>query len=132
MFDNIISAIVGGIIGIIGTYMGSVRLSRINNKHLAGLRLREAFSIELSALQFSESKTEHEIITILESSFNKHYMAINEFRFFLNRCSLLSFNKAWDEYYKNPIGGNPPDFSQYMGDINLALTRINKILEFTK
>ncbi|HJW87741.1 MAG TPA: hypothetical protein VJ440_13995 [Candidatus Brocadiaceae bacterium] len=125
--------LITGAIGILGTYAGAIRLARRNNRSLAGMRLREAFIRELSLLQHPEGRGIAEIPHILKIAFEKHQMAVNEFRFFLTGDELNAFNKAWKEY------GDYPDFNKYIvlpttaeKDIQKAIERINAILEFTK
>ena len=125
--------LVGGAIGIIGTYIGSVKLARINNKSLAGFRLREAFAPELIILQHPEERGIAEIPYILKTAFGKHQMAVNEFRFFLTDNELTSFNNVWEEY------DDYTDFNKYIvlpttakEDIQKAINRIEAILDFTK
>ena len=125
--------IAGVLLGAILTYKFSLNLARLNNKRLAGFRLREAFARELSLLQHPEGRGIAEIPHILKTAFGKHQMAINEFRFFLAGDELDSFNKAWKEY------DDYPDFNKYIilpatskEDIQKVIDRINAILDFTK
>jgi hypothetical protein len=133
---TILAAAVGlitGVIGIIGTYSGAIRLNRRNNKVLAGMRLREAFARELALLQYTEGNSIVDVQHILKTAFEKHHMAVNEFRFFLACDELEAFNKAWREY------DDYPDFSEYIvlpatakKDIQKAIDRIEAIRKFTK
>ena len=128
-------AVIGGTIGIVGTYIGAIKLARINNKSLAGMRLREAFAPELAKLQHPERSGVAEFAEILERAFEKHQMAVNEFRFFLTGDELTSFNKAWREYYSYPHE-DKPNFSKHMmlsdEDIQNTIKEIEAILNFTK
>jgi hypothetical protein len=136
-------ALIAGGFGIVGTLLGalvnhilSFDRSRRDAKRFAGLKLRESFAPELARLQTQQNFLLPESSDLLERAFEKHHMAVNEFRFFLAGDELDSFTKAWEEYYKDPTGSDKPYFSQYMAlskeDIQKAIDRIKAILEFTK
>lgn len=125
--------LIGGAIGIIGTYSGAIGIARRNNRVMAGMRLREAFARELSMLQYREGYGLPEIPHILKTAFEKHHVAVNEFRFFLTGNELESFNKTWKEY------NDYPDFNKYIvlpateeKDIQKAIDRIEAIRKFTE
>lgn len=125
--------LIGGAIGIIGTYSGAIRIARRNNRVMAGMRLREAFARELSMLQYHEGYGIAEIPHILKTAFEKHHTAVNEFRFFLTGNELESFNKTWKEY------DDYPDFNKYTvlpataeKDIQKVIDRIEAIRKFTE
>jgi hypothetical protein len=106
---TLVGALVGGAIGVIGTYFGALRIERIKIRYVVNNKLREAFAIELATLQRADEKFNH--ISLLDSSFLKHQIAVNEFTDFLDRFELFAFNKAWHKYYnypkqiKNPLDG---------------------------
>ena len=135
-------ALIAGGFGITGTLLGalinhylSLGRSRHDAKRFAGFRLREAFAPELAKLQHPEGRGIAEFSDILETAFEKHQMAVNEFRFFLTDDKLDSFNKAWREYYSWPYE-DKPNFSKHMmlskEDIQKTIDEITAILEFTK
>jgi hypothetical protein len=136
-------ALIAGGFGIAGTLLGalinhilSFDRSRRDAKRFAGLKLREAFAPELARLQTQGSFSLPESSDLLERAFEKHHMAVNEFRFYLTGNELEAFTSVWEEYYKDPTGGDKPYFSQYMAlsreDIQKAIDRITAILELTK
>lgn len=120
---------------IAATHQNAIELIHINSKKIAGLRLREAFAPELAKLQHPEGRGIAEFSHILEVAFEKHQMAVNEFRFFLAGDELDSFNKAWREYYSYPYE-DKPNFSKHMmlseEDIQKTINEIKTILKFTK
>jgi hypothetical protein len=127
--------ILGAILGSWLTFRFSLELSNINSIRLAGIRLRDAFSPELTKLQTSDALGITEIPDMLKFSFHKHQAAVNEFRFFLKGKQLDGFDKAWREYYYDP-NEETPKFIQYTDELDpdheIAIKRIQAILEFTK
>ena len=125
--------IIGALLGAWLMYRFAIKLANRNARHIVGLRLREAFAPELAKLQHPEGRGIAEIPHILKTAFEKHQMAVNEFRFFLAGDKLDRFNKAWKEY------DDYPDFNKYIvlpatskEDIQKVIDRINAILDFTK
>jgi hypothetical protein len=100
----IIAAILGGVIGIFGTYFGAIRLANFNSKRIAGMRLRETFGLELAILRNPKGNFLN-VAPIIESLFINQQMAVDEFRFFLTPKKLIAFNKVWGEYYNQKKQG---------------------------
>lgn len=136
---GIAGAIIGGVIGVIGTYIGAVLIA--NRQHLieAGRRLREAFQEELAILQASE---DIEVCDLLENAFKKHLIAVSEFKYILPKSKSIIFSQAWEQYHCNPqlthihfleqystIGGSR---EQKNNNRKLAIERIKHILSFTE
>ena len=141
VIGGLIGVWIGGIVSrkasmeaISATHKNAIELIYINNKKFAGLRLREAFSPELSKLQHPEGYGIAEIPHLLEIAFQKHQIAINEFRFFLAGDELISFNKAWNEYYRHPYK-DCQNLNKHIAltkeDIKKTIQYIKAILEFT-
>lgn len=134
---TLVGALVGGTIGVVGTYFGALRIERIKIRYVVNNKLREAFAVELATLQRADDKFNH--IALLESSFIKHQIAANEFTDFLTRSELCAFNKAWHKYYNypkqipNPLDGpffgtKYPNTSKGRND---AIKSIEDILAFS-
>lgn len=139
IFAGTVGAILGGIIGVVGTYLGAVKIA--NRRFLidAGTKLREAFNDELAALKAPE---EIDALSLLEGTFKKHLIAISEFNRRLPECKRLAFNQAWQDYHCYP---QPPfihflkqyttrtgSMEQKKKNRNLAIERIEHILSFTE
>ena len=137
----LVGAIVGAVIGILGTYIGAIKIQRKNWFQVAGKELRQAFLPELIALDPSSQKA-IDPFEILRSAFKKHQGTVNEFEFFLPIEKRKDFREAWRAYYQSENGPNHPFLEQYschLGDVKkaqetrtLAMERIGRILEFTE
>ncbi|MDY6862937.1 MAG: hypothetical protein SV062_08110 [Thermodesulfobacteriota bacterium] len=136
VYNTIITIFIGAIIGTICTYIGAIRLARFNNKIVAGTRLRETFNLELITLNNKNNFLN--ISNIIKSRFIEQQTAVNEFRLFLTNKELITFNKAWNEYYEykcksieGPTGQQWAYLSnQSERDNNIKL--IENIIAFTK
>ena len=135
---GIAGAIIGGVIGIIGTYIGAVRIA--NRQHLveAGRRLRDAFQEELAILQASE---DIEVCDLLKSAFKKHLIAVSEFKYILPKSKSIIFSQAWEQYHCHPELTHIQFLEQYStigsreqknSNRKLAIERIKHILSFTE
>ncbi|MEW6613872.1 MAG: hypothetical protein AB1401_00145 [Thermodesulfobacteriota bacterium] len=117
------------------THRNAIELIHINNRKLAGMRLRDAFNPELAKLQHSEKYHFLQIPHILKVALERHQAAINEFRFFLEGDELDSFNKAWDEYHCDRYT-HKTDLDKHMPlsakDIQTSISQIQAILKFTE
>lgn len=117
---------------------------RIREFNEAAKRFRDAFKEELLALSPNLSKCEKDTSEILEVAFEKHRIAVFDFKPFLSGDELAGFDKAWGEYYRYE---NAPEFTvhgleQYSAKGHgytegrrlrlLAAERIERLLEFAK
>ena len=131
--------VIGGFIGVIGTYFGAMKIAKRQRFIDTGLRLREAFQEELAILQVSE---DCDAVAHLTSAFKKHFIAISEFRYVLPSCKLNSFDEAWRNYH---CTSEPPYIhlleqydtrsgsgEQQNKNRELAIQRIRHILSFTE
>ena len=125
-----IGTIVGAILGAWLTHRYAVTLADSNAKRFAGMKLREAFAPEIA--KFSDPKRLNMITSagILESAFEKHQLAVDEFRFYLTGIEAEAFHKAWHDYYCAPDG--EIDFSGYIDEPKDALMRMEAIIAFTR
>lgn len=135
--DSSLIAVAGTLLGVLLgawlTYRFAAVLANDAAKRFAGVKLREAFAPELA--KFSQPDRLNMIISIdiLENAFDKHQIAVNEFRFYLTGKELKAFDRAWRDYYCAP--DNQVDFSRYLGgaeEMKEALTRMEAIVAFTK
>lgn len=127
--------IVGVLTGVLLTYWFALKLANKNAKHIASIRLRDAFAPEIAKLNHPDGYSLADVPHFLEIAFEKHQIAINNFRFFLTNKDGAAFDKAWHAYYKDSCE-DKPNFTQYMTlsnkDTEKAINRIMAILEFTK
>lgn len=139
---TLLAAIIGGIIGIVGTYLGAILIANRDRRINARRRLREAFQDELASLEVLAIPGEGDAFDILSGAFKKHFIAISEFTHIINRCKRNAFNQAWQDYHCYPKPPFPHFLEQYdtkTGSIEqrkknreLAIERIKHILSFTK
>jgi hypothetical protein len=138
LLSAVVGAILGAIIGGICTYLGAVRMAGRERLLDAGRRLREAFQLELAVLEGKGDKVNTSVV--LENAFQKHLIAVNDFRYALTGCKRDAFNQAWEQYHCTDSGNNKfiHSLDQYGGfpserDENrkLAIDKINHILSFT-
>ncbi len=122
--------LLGVALGILGTYFVSIHIARNHAKAFSGQRLRDAFAPEIFKVKISINEGTYQTPHILNSAFEKHYMAVNEFDFFLNPKEHIAFIKAWEEYASR--NSNEKRFEKYLVLPDEAIDRIYAILEFTK
>ena len=139
---TLLAAIIGGVIGIVGTYAGAILIANRNRRIDAGRKLREAFQDELVSLEVLPIPGEVDAFDTLNGASKKHLIAISEFSCALSRCKRSAFNQAWQQYHCYP----EPPFTHFLeqydtrtGSIEqrkknreLAIERIKHILSFTK
>lgn len=136
---GISGAIIGGVIGVIGTYIGSIRISQQQRFVDAGRRLREAFHDEMATLR---SDRHVNAATLLEDAFKKHLIAVTEFSYVLPESKRSYYYHTWNDYCSIPDHPGATFFEQYLSghgniqdsenNVKLAIERINNILSFTK
>ena len=101
--SEIIAAILGAIVGFIGTYFASTRLFSKQRKLEAASKFREAFSEEIAACKSTDKFSIKEITVI---AMKKHEKAVILFEPFLEKSKINKFHKHWNKYcefnnYKN-------------------------------
>jgi hypothetical protein len=122
--------LLGTAIGVIGTYFVSIHLARNHAKSLVGQRLRDAFAPEIFKVKISDTERTYQAPDILNAAFEKHYMAVNEFEFFLNPKEHIAFTKAWEKYASR--NSDEKRFEKYLVSPEEAIDNIYAILDFTK
>jgi len=139
---TLLAAIIGGVIGIVGTYSGAILIANRDRRIDAGRRLREAFQDELASLEVLPIPGEGDAFDMLNGAFKKHLIATSEFARLVSRCKRNSFNQAWQDYHCYPKPPFPHFLEQYdtrTGSIEqrkknreLAIQRVKHILSFTE
>lgn len=130
------------IIGVIGTvagafigFWGAMKAARFQNFFSSGTNLKNAFLEVLVLLrQPKETFIDLHVIDIMEKSFQKHEMAVVEFRYSLPVYKRIDFDNAWRKYYESDSEGETILTKKYFGRLNWqdeALSNIEAIVEFT-
>ena len=154
-----IGAVVGGIIvGVTNHFLTKSRdkeTRAIKEFNEAGKKLRAAFSEELAALRSPIADDPPDPYILLLGAFERHRVAVTEFRRFLKGSSRRNFDTAWQEYYSynNENDGEDPIDPKVKGEMSheylikygpdwentperecrrRATKNIEKILEFAK
>ena len=78
-FIGVGGTVLGAIVGAMIAFCLALRLADINARRFAGLKLREAFAPEIA--KFRQPLNWMLVVSILEAAFEKHNVAVNEFRF---------------------------------------------------
>lgn len=138
IITGIVSTILGGVIGVVGTYIGAVRIANRQRLLDAGLRLREAFQDEITLLQIGGNI---DACHLLECAFKKHLIAVSEFKYILPKRKRVAFDQAWQQYHcfqgppyihfleqYNTVGGR---MEQREKNRQTVIQRLNHILSFT-
>lgn len=133
---TIISAVITPIISGFISYYISRRTIWRDNFLQASVRLSEAFSKELTVLKQGGMKYLLDAVQLLESAFDKHSIAVTEFRFTLPKSKRSSFDKVW-KHYNGDDGDGRTCLGQYsigLGGTGSqgAIQNIEEILEFTE
>jgi hypothetical protein len=96
---TIIGGLGGGLVGALTAYFGAYRLTQKQARIVAGVKLRSAFLPELHALAPKTKITDADVSDLLKAAFEKHSIAIAEFRPFVSKRQVKSFDAAWHNYY---------------------------------
>ncbi|MGR3319832.1 MAG: hypothetical protein ACUZ8O_15305, partial [Candidatus Anammoxibacter sp.] len=100
MYTEIIIAICSSIAGIYIGYFCSIKTARYIGFSQTSTKLICAFSEELALLRTGEGDVSQGY-RLLKCAFNKHLIAITEFRQALPKTERSSFDKAWYCYCGN-------------------------------
>ena len=96
--------VVGGIVCATAahylTKSRNIENRRIKEFNGAAAKFRTVFKDELLALNPALSHNSTDTAELLEAVFDKHRMAVFDFRPFLSSESIQGFDKAWQEYYR--------------------------------
>ena len=138
--------VVGGIVCATAahylTKSRNIENRRIKEFNGAAAKFRTAFKDELLALNPALSHNFTDTAELLEAVFDKHRMAVFDFRPFLSSESIQGFDKAWQEYYRydnapehiihglNKYSGVGHGYEEKMRLRLLAAERIEKLLCF--
>lgn len=130
---TLLGACVGAISAIASAYITTGRQHKIES----GCRLRLAFHEELAILRDTTDTSDP--YDILKSSFKKHSIAVEEFKYVMRKRKALDFERAWKDYYEQD--GHPclEKYAKHQGgsdlakkNRNLAIKNIEHILSFTR
>ncbi len=108
-------------------------LFRYKTRIKASENFLNSFEQEMLVLRNEGDITVYET---LRNSFDRHQLAVNEFKRYLKGRKFSAFNDAWHEYHHNPNGKR---LQQYMSTSNyeetkkrrlLALQRLEAVLAF--
>ncbi len=144
--NSFLTAIIGGIFGIAGTYLGyhlslsvaetqakhAETLAAINARRIAGAKLRAAFAPAISKYALNINRGDKWTILMMQDMLTKalprHAAAIEEYRCFIPHKSQAAYQQAWENYKS--------DFLEYYdtdaGQQTLFKERINAIFIFTE
>ena len=120
MSDQIIAAFIalgGTITGAFIGYFVSKRTTRIQSFYVAAVKLRLAFNDELAVLRHPEQKVVY-THRPLEIAFEKHHLAVIEFRYVLPKRKRKCFDKAWQNYYTTEDAPNEVLLGKYSPGLN--------------
>ena len=136
----------GGLVGALIAYFGTYRLTLKQARIAAGNRLRAAFLPELYVLKPKGKISKEDVKDALEAAFERHAIAVAEFRPFIPKKHQCKFDTAWRTYYGYKGDGNDFYLDQYSEFCEESYTtgssekqidrnqrahdRIKKILEF--
>jgi len=92
--------IAGVLLGAFLTFHFAGRLAKASARRDAGRRLREAFAIELAAMDAVGGVKDKDIEHLLQSAFPKHRTAVTEFAFYLSPPEREALERAWRNYFE--------------------------------
>lgn len=141
-FGAVSGGAVGALISHYLTKSRNIEDRKIKTFNDASAKFRDAFKSELLALNTSLTINYIDAHDLLQSAFEKHRLAVFDFRPFLHGKRLAGFDQAWRNYYG--FDGNQnvkvEFLAKYSGDgyggeekrrrRSLAVTNIEKLLEF--
>lgn len=144
---TILAAVIGavtGIVGVIGTYIGTTRNIRRQEFNQAASLFREAFFPERLLLDIRhapEGTDQKTAMDIIEPAIQRHTEAMLRFAEYIPRWQTYCFTRAWNQYAHYKVKGEPD--TQYLAMYaeerwdgkdtkELAVERIDKLLKFAK
>ncbi len=131
---------IGGLLG----YATAIRVADRKECQKAALEFHDAFLDALMSLDYKYScreTTERNVYEILKRTFPQQMKAMLRFRLYLQLDQREAFDKAWCEYCRYDVDGEPeyPFLEQYFETTwegqptrELALRRIKKLLNFVE
>ena len=147
--STVIGAVVGGCIG----YFFAIMTNRRQQFNIAAAKFRSAFVetrrlLDENRLYDLPTKYDDPIFDILKMHIINHERAKIRFSAFINKNNLISFNKAWEDYYSKSKDGADYPLNDYdckrcpktnkildaslKEKRRLAMDRIDNLLEFAK
>jgi len=141
--------IIGVLLGAWVGYRNALKLHRITELNNAATLFRAAFLPDLIFLKHNAKvagagSTDDLSEFLFHGYVHRHLKALEVFRNYLSAKEKAGIDKAWREYYCHDANPNIPFFEQYSWKVAnkgkdyekqlmaLALSRIEKILEFAK
>ena len=149
--NEIIAAIVGGIIGIVAALVGSFYTTNRQRRFDAVAKLRSAFAPALATIRLGYRQDSYGTPTakrFFKDNLPNHAAAIEEFRHFVCKGNLAAYEEAWKKYQNIVcVSENDIDENQWIANIDVSSQEsidfnvtlfdaiekhIYAILEFTK
>lgn len=146
MPENVINTIIGGIIGIAGTYFGhkltkaaSVENIRITEFNRAAAKLRATFApaqARIFLFNINTPEDGHILCNFIGEYIPGHAAAIEEFRPFVPISNRDAYQKAWDKYRQlaaqTPATTNGQSFERGVPIGQFFEEKIHGILSFAE
>lgn len=141
---GVAGTIAGALIGAWITYRFALSLSQVAAEREAIIKFRAAFKEELLALDTALTENYIDTCDLLKAAFEKHRLAVFDFRPFLKGKRQEEFDQAWRNYYGYDDDQNVKlEFllkysgKGYGGEESrnrraVAVANIEKLLEFAK
>ncbi|MDP3260596.1 MAG: hypothetical protein Q8M34_08425 [Thermodesulfovibrionales bacterium] len=129
---TLLGAVIGGAIGVIGTYLGTIQTAKKSRRADANIAFYEVFRKAIRDLQ-STANPPTEPQHTLNSHIEDHRSAAYRFKFFLEGDERNRFLAAWEGYYKKYKKQEFADNGERdkrREKIQLALDLIHKLLVF--
>lgn len=129
---SLLGAIIGGAIGVIGTYFGTIQTAKKNRRADANIVFYESFRKVLRDLGTTANPLP-EISGIINHHIGDHTSAMFRFKFFLPKDERRCFLTAWEEYYnqyKSQAFADNGEINKRAEKKQLALNHIYKLLKF--
>ena len=107
-----VAALLGALVGIIGTYFFSLRLLKDQRRQEAASRFREAFAPEAAKCK---AKGEFRIKEVVAEALPRHEKAVILYEPFVKDSELMHFRSSWEKYCALNEYSNLNDFAPEPG-----------------
>jgi hypothetical protein len=149
MDDNIVrgifSLLVAAVAGLMG-YSSAIRAIVRKDQNAAALEFRDTFNRTIYRIDPNNRppNTEINVVKVLESDFEGHFLAVMKFKQFLNKDQIKNFETAWLNYHALEIEVDDEKhywhrhFIKYhtkrpgVADTDIIIKNINFVLSFAK
>lgn len=142
LIAGIAGAIVGGTIGVVGTYLGAIKIYKRQEHNKAIINFYTVFEPTLAFLYLAKKHripsdkgiSPADVDKFLRDAILNHAAAIEKFRPHISESKGTAYQEAWEKYRYDVcnVGFISQDFNQNINAYEVFESLIHNILQFAK